>query len=70
VEALENMLKQHPSVQTGGSPVRVSGLAAGFFTVDIFAYVLTADDDQYYKMQAELLLAIDEILTELKVELA
>lgn len=70
VEAIEKMLRQNPSVGTGGSPVRVSALAAGFFTVDIFAYVLTAEDDQYYKIQAELLLAIDDILSELKVELA
>ncbi|MGH9621967.1 MAG: mechanosensitive ion channel family protein, partial [Bryobacteraceae bacterium] len=70
VEALENMLKQNPSVETGRSPVRVSALAAGFFTVDLFAYALTTDEDQYYKVQAELLLAIDDILAELEVELA
>jgi MscS family membrane protein len=70
VEALEKMLKQNPSVETGGSPIRISALAAGFFTVDIFAYVLTTDDDQYYRIQAELLLAIDDILAEWKIELA
>ncbi|MGH9582323.1 MAG: mechanosensitive ion channel family protein [Bryobacteraceae bacterium] len=69
VESLEDMLKQNRSVEIGRSPVRVSALAAGFFTVEIFAYVLTADTDQYYKIQAELLLAVDDVLTQSGIEL-
>jgi hypothetical protein len=37
--------------------------------VEIFAYVLTPDIDEYYKQQAELYLVIDEAVTSSKVEL-
>lgn len=70
VEALESVLKANQMVELGPSPIRISALAAGSFTVEIFAYVLTTDLDRYYKIQSELFLAIDDVLTQLGIELA
>lgn len=40
------------------------------FTVEVFAYVLTPDIDEYDKHQAEIYLALDEVVTSSGVELA
>ena len=67
---LEAMLRTKESVEVGPSPVRISGYAAASFTVEVFAYVLTQDIDEYYKHQAELYLAMDDVLAGSGVELA
>jgi MscS family membrane protein len=70
IAALEDLLRKNKSVEIGPSPIRISALTSGSFTLEIFAYALTADSNEYYKIQAELFLAIDDILTSLGVELA
>ena len=68
--ALADMLKQRQEIQLGPTPVRISAYSAASFTIEIFAYVLTPDIDEYYKHQAELYLAIDDVIASAGVELA
>jgi hypothetical protein len=56
-------------VETGPSPVRVTGLTATAIAVEIFAYALTDDINTFYKIEAELFLALDGTLTAAGVEL-
>ncbi len=63
------MLQGHGYLEVGPSPVRISGYAAGSFTIEVFAYVLTRDINEYYQRQAELYLAIDEVVAGSGVEL-
>jgi MscS family membrane protein len=70
IAALEEMLKKNKSIEIGPSPIRISALTSGSFTLEIFAYALTTDSNEYYKIQAELFLAMDDILTQLGIELA
>lgn len=70
VAALENLFKKDKRVETGPSPIRISGLTAASFGLEIFAYVLTPDINQFYRIEAELFVEINETLSELGVELA
>lgn len=69
IAALAEMLTKHQSVQVGPSPIRISGLASPSFTLEIFAYVLTDDIDQFYKIEADLFLAINDVITQSGIEL-
>jgi MscS family membrane protein len=69
LQAIAGMLQQRQQVEIGPTPVRISAYSAESFTVDIFAYVLTTDIDEYYKHQAELFLAIDDVVSSSGVEL-
>ena len=62
IAALEQLLKTRPQIETGPSPVRISAFAAPAFTLEIFAYVLTKDVDEYYRHEADLYLAINEVI--------
>jgi MscS family membrane protein len=66
---LREALSRTALVEVGKAPVRISAFAAASFTVEIFAYVQTSDIDEYYKQQAELFLAIDDVVTSSGVEL-
>ncbi len=66
----QSMLKSNQHLEVGPAPVRISGYSAASYTIEIFAYVRTPDIDEYYKHQAELYLAIDEVVTTAGVELA
>ncbi len=70
IKGLRDMLEKNKQVEIGPTPVRISAFSAASFTVEIFAYVLTPDIDEYYKHQADLYLAIDEVVASLGVELA
>jgi MscS family membrane protein len=70
IDALDKLLASRKDVETVPTPARIVGMAAGFFTLEIFAYVLTPDIDVYYKIQSELLLQINGLFTASKVELA
>ena len=69
-KAIGEMLKANKQIEIGPAPVRISGYSAASFTIEIFAYVLTHDIDEYYKYQAELYLAVDDVITSAGVELA
>jgi MscS family membrane protein len=66
---LSEMLANHNDVELGLSPVRISSYSAASFGIEIFAYVLTRDINVYYKVEAELFLAMDEVITSVGVEL-
>ena len=51
-------------------PARMIGLASGSFAIELFCYVLTTDMNVFYKVQGEMLLAINHIFQELNIELA
>ncbi|MBV9499098.1 MAG: mechanosensitive ion channel family protein [Acidobacteriaceae bacterium] len=70
VQGLREVLEKDKMIEIGPSPVRISAYSAASFTVEIFSYVLTADIDEFYKHQAELYLAIDEVVASTGVELA
>jgi MscS family membrane protein len=69
IKDLRDALARNKQVEIGPTPVRISGYSAASFMVEVFAYVLTPDIDEYYKQQAELYLVIDEAVTSSKVEL-
>jgi len=57
-------------VETGETMVRVTGLTSSGISVEIFCYILTADWNQFYAIQGELFLRINEVLNQTGVELA
>ena len=67
--ALGEMLSKNVAVEAGPSPVRLSGLRSASYALEIFAYVLTDDIDQFYKVEADLFLAINDVVTAAGVEL-
>jgi MscS family membrane protein len=67
---LGDTLERSKQVEAGQTPARISGYSAASFTVEVFAYVLTSDMNDFYKRQDELYLAIDEVVTSLGIELA
>jgi MscS family membrane protein len=69
IKDLRDALARNKQVEIGPTPVRISGYSAASFTVEVFAYVLTPDIDEYYKQQAELYLTIDEAVASSNVEL-
>lgn len=70
MQGLHTALATTPGVEIGPTPVRISGYSAASFALEIFAYVLTPDIDEFYKRQAELYLKIDDVLGAANVELA
>ena len=69
IEQLQKALEKHPSAEVGPTPVRLTGLTAAAFNIEIFCYVLTPDIDRFYKIQGELLLAINDALQSEHLEL-
>jgi MscS family membrane protein len=70
IESLNGALKKNPSVEVVPTPARLTALTAAAFSVEIFCYALTPDIDQFYRIQGELLLAINGALEAAHVELA
>jgi MscS family membrane protein len=70
VDALRKMLAANQSVEIVPTPVRVTAIAATALSIEIFCYVRTANIDEFYTIQSDLLLAINRALLESNVELA
>ncbi|MFL6415448.1 MAG: mechanosensitive ion channel family protein, partial [Bryobacteraceae bacterium] len=70
MDAIAQIMKDHPEIDPTGVPVRFSKISKESFDLDLFSYVLTTDGDQFLRIQNELLLKIIEAATELKVEFA
>jgi MscS family membrane protein len=70
MDAVAQVLRDHPEVDPTGVPVRFSKIAKESFDLDVFSYVLTTDGDQFLRVQNELLLKIIEAAISLKVEFA
>ena len=68
--AVENILQEHSQIDASGVPVRFSKITEQTLDLEIFAYVLTADYNQYLRVQSELLLKFLEKAAELNIEFA
>ncbi len=68
--AVENILQEHPQIDASGVPVRFSKITEQTFDLDLFAYVLTADYNQYLRIQTEVLLKFLEAASERNIEFA
>jgi len=69
IGALHKTLEDNRSVELVETPVRLIGLTAASFNIEVFCYVLTPDIDQFYKIQGELFLAINDALQTAHLEL-
>lgn len=58
LEAIRHMLAEDPKVEAGKVPVRFIGAGSYSLDIEIFAYILTADSDEFLKIQQDLLLRI------------
>jgi MscS family membrane protein len=67
---LAQMLSQNSMLEVGPTPVRLTGLTASSYAIEIFAYARTSDIHEYYKLEPGLFMAVDEVLTDAGVELA
>ena len=70
MSATEKVLAEHSLVDVGGLPVRFTKIGNESFDLEVFAYVLTTDNDEYLKIQSELLLKILEAASHLKIGFA
>jgi MscS family membrane protein len=70
MKTLAEMLANDKRIEVGPSPIRLTSLTAASLGLEIFAYTLTDDIDEYYKIQADLFLEIDDALASSGVELA
>jgi MscS family membrane protein len=68
--AIEQLLKNDTRMEVGTSPLRLTSLTAASFGLEIFAYARTSDINEFYKIEADLFLEIDDALTSAGVELA
>jgi MscS family membrane protein len=69
MKALEELLKNDKRMEVGPAPVRLSSLSAASFALEIFAYALTSDIDNFYRIEAELILEIDDAILASGIEL-
>lgn len=70
IVALEKMLAGRKDVEPGPSPARLTGLSSASFSLEIFCYVLTADINEFYRIQGDLLLGVNHVFASSNVELA
>jgi len=56
MDLLDKMLREHPMIDVGGVPIRFTKIGDQSLQLEIFAYVRTADGDEFLKVQTELLL--------------
>jgi len=68
-----DILQHHPKVEVGSIPVRFTGIGEYSLDIEVFAYVLTSDFDEFLGIQQDLLLevmrAVEEAGTSLAVPL-
>ncbi len=70
MDAIKEILDKHESVDASGVPLRFSKISDQSLDLDVFAYVLTADSNEYLKVQTQLLLQILEASYKLGVGFA
>ncbi len=62
LESVGRTLRTWPKIEPGALPVRFNGLGSYSLDLEVFAYVLTTDGDEFLTIQQELLLTIlDEV---------
>lgn len=69
IDAIHKSLADNHSVELVPTAVRLIGLSAASFHIEVFCYVLTADVDEFYKIQGQLFLAINDALQAAHLEL-
>ncbi len=70
MEEITQILAKHEMVDASGVPLRFSKITDQTLDLDIFAYVLTPDSNQFLKVQSDLLLQILEASYRLGIGLA
>lgn len=70
MDAITRILEEHPMTTPGAVPVRFTAVAQQSFDLEVFAYVLTAEWDEYLKVQSELLLKILQTASQLQIRFA
>ncbi len=70
MEEITQILEKHEMVDASGVPLRFSKITDQTLDLDIFAYVLTPDSNQFLKAQSDLLLQILEASYRLGIGLA
>jgi MscS family membrane protein len=58
LESITKILKDHPKVESGGLPARFIGIGTYSLDLEIFVYILTVDNDEFMRLQQDLLLRI------------
>lgn len=58
LEAVRRILTGDPKVEVGNLPVRFIGAGSYSLDIEVFAYIRTADYDEFLKIQQDLLLRI------------
>jgi MscS family membrane protein len=70
MEAVTKVLAENPKVDPTNVPLRFTKITKDSFDLEVFAYVLTPDFDEYLRIQTDLLLKIVDAATKLKIEFA
>lgn len=70
IGSIRDTLQKNGAVELGPTPVRLTGLTATAFNIEIFCYVLTPDIDRFYEIQGELFLMINHALQADQLDLA
>jgi len=58
LQSIAQALKEYPGVQTGPLPIRFIGVGTYSLDLEVFAYILTSNFDEFLQIQQELLLWI------------
>jgi MscS family membrane protein len=58
LDSIRSVLEQHPKLETGSFPVRFVGVGTYSLDIEVIAYVLTRDGDEFLQIQQDLFLAI------------
>ena len=67
---LREVLAGHPQVSNDKARVRAKGFGPSALEIDVFAYVLTADRQEFYAIQEDLILRFMQIINEAGTALA
>ena len=58
LQSIRQILAEHPKVEVGAMPVRFVGAGSYSLDIEVFAYIRTADYDEFLQLQQDLLLRI------------
>lgn len=70
MSSIQEALAKNKMLELGPTPVRISALSTNSFAMEIFAYVMTPDINEFYNIEAELFITIDDVLSSAGVEMA
>jgi len=62
LDRVQNMLNQHPSIESGNSRIRVNDFAGASFELELFAYAKTGDWGEFTLIRQDVILKIAEIV--------